>query len=97
MRGNPGTQCAIQLPANSTWLIVNGTMGYQQGNVDFILSPTPPEQGLPPTISTNRYFNYSTNLYETPLDPTLVYNLTMAIGGEGSAILEAVKLYSSLG
>lgn len=96
MRGTPGSHCTIPLPANTTYLTVNGTMAYQQGTVNISLSTPPPVEGLPPTFSTNSNFNYSTDLYETPLDPTLLYNLTMAISGEGSAILEGVTLYSSL-
>lgn len=94
MKGTPGSNCTIRLPANSTYAWINGTKGNQQGNVTFSLSSPPPADGWPTTVSTNSYFSVNTDLYETPLDPTVVYNLTMIVGQNGWAGLESVAVLS---
>lgn len=96
MSGTPGSQCTIALPANTTYLTVNGTRGYQQGSVTFSLSPPPPAEGRPTTVATDNYYNFTAELYETPVDPTVLCNLTITIGDNGSAMVESVKVYSSL-
>lgn len=96
MQGSAGSRCTIQLPANTTYTSINGTAGSQLGSLTFSFSNPVPVAGFPATIKTSSTYSYQTSFYETPLDPTLVYNLTIAVGADGPALIHFVNVISSL-
>ncbi|WOO81882.1 uncharacterized protein LOC62_04G005398 [Vanrija pseudolonga] len=96
MLGNPGASCSIQLPLNTTYLYVNGTGNYNRGTVTFRLSAPVPVPGFPAKVSTSIPYIFPLTLYETPLDPTLIYNLTIEVGNDGQVGIDMVQVWSSL-
>lgn len=99
MEGNQSSSCSIRLPPYTAYVAINGTMGPQQGNVSFILSPniSTTIEGLPSTVSTNSAYLYLSPLYETPLDPAQQYSLTIQVADDGPVGIESISVISALG
>lgn len=96
MIGSPGSVCSIELPANASYLAINGSMDYQRGTVLFKLSTDPPVQGLPRIVSTASRYASVSGLYETPLDPAVQYNLSIIVGSDGPVGIGGVALTAGL-
>lgn len=96
MVGSLGSFCSIQLPFNTTYLYVNGTGGLLRGQVTLRLSQPPPVPGFPTTVSTDLPLAFPITLYETPLDPTLVYNLMIEVGQDGPVGIDMVQIWGSV-
>lgn len=98
MVGDAGSKCSIPLPANSSYLRINGTVDYRQGTVTFRLSPPPPVAGFSMQVNTRCPSPNAdvSPLYETPLDPAVVYNLSMSVGQDGPVGIDSVLVYSGL-
>lgn len=95
MIGTPGSLCSVSLPANTSFIYINGTAGIGHGSATFTLSPPPP-QGFPTTINTFNPWAAAVVLYFTPLDPTLQYSLSISVGQDGVLGLDTLEIYSAL-
>lgn len=77
--GSNQASVSARIPANSTFLWVNGAIGPRNGIVNVKVTPQPP--GLKNTDNTYLMFNpyfRECLVFMTPLDPTVEYTFTMA-------------------
>ncbi|KAL1412368.1 hypothetical protein Q8F55_000113 [Vanrija albida] len=95
MVGQPGSVCSVSLPANTSFIYINGTAGLGHGSATFTLSPPPP-QGFPTTVNTFNPWASTVALYFTPVDPTLQYSLSISVGQDGVLGLDTLEVYSAL-
>lgn len=93
---DPKSRCSIQLPANTSYVRINGTLGSQQGTMSVQLSTPPPVDGFPASFSTASTYSILSDLYETPLDPDIVYNLSIAVGPDGPVGIDTVTVWSGI-
>lgn len=96
MVGYPGATVTMDLPANTSYIILNGTVGPDQGTVTFRFEPTQPTY-YPAQLDTNHSDSTIVGpLLFTPLAPTIRYSLIIGATGKGPIGLTTVSVFSSL-
>lgn len=73
------------VPANTSFLVVNGTTGPKMGNFLVSLTPAPPLSESSANGNARSAWSDPVVLYVTPLDPAVNYTVQLSSGGPGMA------------
>lgn len=86
----PRPQSSFTVPANTSFMMLNGSMGPDQGQISVQVSPLPPYSNgdlPPPAVQHSRIPQRDAVFYMTTLDPGVEYNVTISAGEfNGSSI-----------
>ncbi|WOO80222.1 uncharacterized protein LOC62_03G003734 [Vanrija pseudolonga] len=95
---NTGAELSVTLPPRTSYIIINGTTGPTYDKLYINISPAPP---LNPAsfawVTTRNKWVSDSIVYAMPLDPRVVYNLSMAPALNSSVALHSITLYSGVG
>lgn len=96
--GSGDAQLTATLPRNVSFLVINGTTGPTYNEAFINVSPTPPMTPRPYAhVVTKDKWVAESILYVTPLDPRVIYTLTLAPGANSTVAYSSIEMYSGVG
>lgn len=96
LRGGNGSKLTFSVPANTSFIMMNGTVGPDQGNVHIVWTPTPPFQDVDYTLAvTNNAWQAPSVLYMGALDPAIAYSVDVSADTDATAPVNRIGLSST--
>lgn len=96
--GTNGAVVSLSVPKNTSFIMVNGTIGPENGVVSVEVSPQPESLQTQAFASYNPYESLA-KIFMTPLDPTVLYSLSIRsdiAGNNNSAFgTDKIGLYTA--
>ncbi|WOO80223.1 uncharacterized protein LOC62_03G003735 [Vanrija pseudolonga] len=96
--GSGDAQLTATLPRNVSFLVINGTTGPNYNEAFINVSPAPPmtPRSFSHTGTKDKWVAESI-FHVTPLDPRLIYTLTLAPGANSTVAFSSIEMYSGVG
>jgi hypothetical protein len=82
LNGRAGASFTYSLPANSSYVVVYGVAQPDASSYTVSVSPDPPSSQPSVNGNANRGFTNPTQFYIAPLDPSVGYNVSFAVGSD---------------
>ncbi|WOO80218.1 uncharacterized protein LOC62_03G003731 [Vanrija pseudolonga] len=96
LRGGNGSGLTFNVPANTSFIMLNGTVGPDQGVVHIVWTPPPPYQDVNYNLAvTNNAWQAPSVLYMGALDPAVSYSVAISADADGTAPVNKIGLAST--
>lgn len=97
LNGRPGASLTWALPANSSYVVINGTTATTSAYYTVTVSPSPPGGHESFTGNVLQGFTNPAELFMSPLDPNEIYNVTLSVRSDSAGVVgvHSVLTYSS--